>query len=488
MKMGQITIDQIQFELSKNGVMPKSQPSLDKIKQSFIELQKDHNIKHNKNQHIHIAGTNAKGSTAKAIQYAAIANNKKVGFYSSPHILKINERLNYNLQDISDQEFIESYLACKKYIDHYELSHFDAITIMAYYWFHHYCSDFDFIIWEIGLGGLWDSTNAIAHQYNIITNISFDHQEYLGNSLQQIASNKLGIIAENSVSMIGNLDFWQKQDSEATNFALDYIKNKNSQLIASSFFPEKQKSLKSKIQIQNSWPQYYLYFANQSNKQFSITTEQSSNTTSFAVSKNSIPNTLGNLEIKLSAELQQDFPIALMGQRACDNLNLAFDFCTKVLNLDALKVLKSFANIHWPARMQKVKLSNMDIFVSGDHNIHGLISLSEIINHIEYKKLHLLVGFSGERDPEILQNVQKNLKNKNIEYYFISPQFKGIAKKKYLEYCQNNFIQNFHILDSFAEYENLIKQTHSTEDLYICSGSLYLAGDFLNYIQQNQKN
>ncbi|GHU11768.1 bifunctional folylpolyglutamate synthase/dihydrofolate synthase [Alphaproteobacteria bacterium] len=154
-----------------------------------------------------IAGTNGKGTTCAVLQTLLHEAGKNVGFFSSPHLEKINERIKYNCVDVSDEEFCDLFFKvhekvhkkAHEVVQDYDLSFFEYLTFMAvYHFFVSHKNDVDFAVFEVGLGGTFDSTNIIPHNTSVITALGLDHTRILGNSLLDIATNKFGIISENN--------------------------------------------------------------------------------------------------------------------------------------------------------------------------------------------------------------------------------------------------------------------------------------------------
>ena len=148
----------------------------------------------------HIAGTNGKGSTAAMLSSILRAAGLRTGLYTSPHLERINERIRIDGNDISDDDFaaawtrvqsvIEALLASGKLAAH--PTYFECVTAMAFVAFAK--SELDFAIYEVGLGGRLDSTNIVQPEVAVITSIDFDHEDFLGHSIEEIASEKAGII------------------------------------------------------------------------------------------------------------------------------------------------------------------------------------------------------------------------------------------------------------------------------------------------------
>ncbi len=144
---------------------------------------------------IHVAGTNGKGSTCAQLASMLKASGQKVGLYTSPHLIRFNERIRVNGQPISDEEIIAFMAMAESEIEEIESTFFEVSTAMALYHFktHHV----DVAVIETGLGGRLDSTNVIEPVVTVITHISMDHMDILGKDLEKIAREKAGIIKKN---------------------------------------------------------------------------------------------------------------------------------------------------------------------------------------------------------------------------------------------------------------------------------------------------
>lgn len=141
---------------------------------------------------IHIAGTNGKGSTSHAIAAIFQASGYKTGLYTSPHLVDFRERIRINGKQISEADVIQFVEENKGHIERIKPSFFEVTVAMAFHFFA--LQKVDIAIIETGLGGRLDSTNIITPELSIITNIGFDHQNMLGNTLTEIAQEKAGII------------------------------------------------------------------------------------------------------------------------------------------------------------------------------------------------------------------------------------------------------------------------------------------------------
>ncbi len=142
---------------------------------------------------IHIAGTNGKGSIASALANILYRAGYKAGLYTSPHLVRFNERIRINNTEIADNRVVEAYTAVKKaHNGPREATFFEYATAMAIYAFGQ--AGVDWAVIETGMGGRLDATNIIDPEISIISNISLEHRYYLGNTISDIAAEKAGII------------------------------------------------------------------------------------------------------------------------------------------------------------------------------------------------------------------------------------------------------------------------------------------------------
>lgn len=150
---------------------------------------------------IHIAGTNGKGSTSHLIAAALQAAGLKTGLYTSPHLVSMTERIRINGIPIPEEEVAAFISQHRAFLDETQPSFFETITGMAFDWFRK--QQVDVAVVEVGLGGRLDCTNVLTPILSVITNIGFDHTEFLGNTLAQIAREKAGIIKPTVPCVIG---------------------------------------------------------------------------------------------------------------------------------------------------------------------------------------------------------------------------------------------------------------------------------------------
>jgi dihydrofolate synthase/folylpolyglutamate synthase len=164
---------------------------------------------HKKFKSIHVAGTNGKGSTSHMLASVLQSAGYKTGLYTSPHLKDFTERIKINGQEITHSHVIDFVNRIKPHIEVIQPSFFEITVAMA---FDYYASQqIDVAVIEVGLGGRLDSTNVITPVLSVITNISFDHKDILGDTLEKIASEKAGIIKDEVPVVISQ---WQPETSK----------------------------------------------------------------------------------------------------------------------------------------------------------------------------------------------------------------------------------------------------------------------------------
>ena len=157
---------------------------------------------------IHVTGTNGKGSTIAFMRELFVAHGKKVGTFTSPHIISIHDRICINGQSIADKDFIRIANQVKEMEKalletHDQLSFFELLTLIALAYFRE--KGVDLVLLEVGIGGLLDTTNVVTGEIAVVTSIGLDHQETLGDSLEKIAEQKAGIFKTGKKAVIAKL-------------------------------------------------------------------------------------------------------------------------------------------------------------------------------------------------------------------------------------------------------------------------------------------
>jgi dihydrofolate synthase/folylpolyglutamate synthase len=239
MKLADIDINSIEDVLSVERTAKKF--GLTNIRK-FLKLinnpEKDLKI-------IHVAGTNGKGSVCAMISSVLDEAGFKVGMFTSPHLVKINERIRFDNELISDEDFkrIADFIYETEKKNNVSLTFFETLTAMAFIYFNE--RKLDYAVIETGMGGRLDATNVSKPVISVITNIGLEHRDVLGNTIKDIAKEKAGIIKNNSTVV-----------TSAKGKALSIIKKiankKNSRLIIAKRLKNIELNLKGDYQIENA--------------------------------------------------------------------------------------------------------------------------------------------------------------------------------------------------------------------------------------------
>jgi len=166
-----------------------------------LELDKHFNFPHKNFKSIHIAGTNGKGSVAHILTSVLMEAGFNVGLYTSPHLKDFRERIRINGEMMPENDVVSFVENNKDIIENLKPSFFEMTVAMAFDYFSK--QRIDIAVIEVGMGGRLDSTNIISPLVSIITNIGFDHTQFLGETLEKIAIEKAGIIKGNTPVIIG---------------------------------------------------------------------------------------------------------------------------------------------------------------------------------------------------------------------------------------------------------------------------------------------
>jgi dihydrofolate synthase/folylpolyglutamate synthase len=201
-----IKSEQELFDFSRNpniDYTTKNEMKLANIKSSLFSLD---NPQNNLRKIIHIAGTNGKGSVSKFIESGLFSMGFDVTCFTSPHLIKLNERITHNQQQISNEEIFEIIQELQIKLKNTNLSFFEAITLISIIF--NKKKQPEYSIYEVGLGGKFDATNVFLNKkIAIITNIGYDHKEILGKTIEEIASDKCHIIKGTEFAICSKQDY-----------------------------------------------------------------------------------------------------------------------------------------------------------------------------------------------------------------------------------------------------------------------------------------
>ncbi len=387
---------------------------------------------HRKFKSIHIAGTNGKGSCSHTL--AAILQNDgyKVGLYTSPHIMDFRERIKINGECISKEYVIEFVNQEKSLFEKIHPSFFEVTTALAFKYFAE--QHVDYAIIEVGLGGRLDCTNIITPILSIITNISFDHTNFLGNTLEKIAKEKAGIIKQNIPVIIG----------ETTNETKPVFKTCAETMNAEIIYADENDEIISFTMNEDGGITY--------------------NTRSFGI----IQGELGGLYQKKNTNTILHAVRFLYNQHIIKNTGSINNGFYNVCRLTGLI-----------GRWQKIG-SNPSVICDTGHNVGGWTYISRQLQVQKYNKLHIVFGMVNDKDVDGVMC----LLPKNAHYYFTKPQSKrAIPEKDIQRKAMTHGLAGDCYNDVPSAY-TAAKKMATPDDMIFIGGSSYIVSDLLLYIRQ----
>lgn len=387
---------------------------------------------------IHIAGTNGKGSTTSMITEILMGEGYKVGMYTSPFIEEFEERIQINRNNIPKESLAilmdEIKVAVDKVIEagYNHPTEFEIITVLMLLYFKK--ENIDFGVIEVGLGGTLDSTNVIKPIIQVITSISFDHTNLLGNTLEKIAREKAGIIKRGIPTVI-----YPQQEE-----VLKVIKNKCFEMDSE------------------------LYIANNENLKF----------------KNIVNLDKPYQLLKYNNEI--DILLPLLGEHQIINLSVAMQAIEVLNNKDIIdisiaNIVKSIKNVSWKGRLE-VLSNNPYVVIDGAHNIQGIKTLSRNIKkYFKYENLYLILGILADKDVEEMIKIITPMAKK---VYSVTPNSIRGELAESLKDEVSKFNKNCKAFDKYEEAYLEALNDASEKDLILASGSLYMIGDMRKIIRK----
>ena len=378
---------------------------------------------------IHIAGTNGKGSVAHMLAGILQVSGLKVGLYTSPHLKDFRERIKINGEMISEREVINFVENNKIAFEKIKPSFFEMTVCMAFDHFYKYKTDIAII--ETGLGGRLDSTNVITPEISIITNIGLDHTQFLGESKEEIAFEKGGIIKEGVPVVIGESS------------------------------PETDQVFENLSQTRNA----PIYFAD----------------TNFSLENVLIENTEITLDIYKKDALY--FDKVILGTSGKYQLN---NFITTIQSLDLLndhnitedhirQGAKNFSiDTGFQGRWQKLDTKPLTICDTG-HNLDGLSEVLEQLNSMSYNNLHFVYGMVNDKDIDSVLN----LFPKNASYYFCRAKIPRALDASILKNKAAEIGLNGSAFSTVDEAFKTAKENASDDDIVFIGGSTFVVAEVL---------
>jgi len=410
------------FQKVRNGIKPGLERTIELA--NYIENPQ------NNYKVIHIAGTNGKGTVSNMIASVLMESGYKVGLYNSPHLVNFNERIQINGKKITNSDIIKIYKKVRNKANDLNATFFEITTVMAFYYFAY--KKVDIAVIETGMGGRYDSTNICSPILSIITSISYDHMQFLGNTLDEIAYEKAGIIKDNIPVVI------QDNLNNVTNILVNVAKSKKSKIYFSKDIDLNIKKYSKQLYMELIWQEYDAI----------------------------------NLKIPF------------IGTHYLDNLKTvlaSLSILSKDLNLidiNAIKIglKKSKKNFNLRGRLDFLD-RNKNIILSGAHNEDSIDKDLNALCLCGFKLEDLDFYFTCMKDkniPNIIKVLEKYIKN--IIFVDLDNE-RAIKSKEFKSFINRSSVEIERIINIFDINEDL---KNNKKKLFI--GSFYLIGDVIkNY-------
>ncbi|RZI46009.1 bifunctional folylpolyglutamate synthase/dihydrofolate synthase [Rickettsiales endosymbiont of Peranema trichophorum] len=384
---------------------------------------------------VHIAGTNGKGSTLAYLKAVLEAAGYKVHRYTSPHLVRFNERITLAGEEIDDGFLYEVIEETRQAAGDLQVSFFEGTTAAAFLAFHKVKGDI--LLLETGMGGIFDATNVVDKPLlTIITPISYDHMEYLGNTLTSIALEKAGIIKPNVPCIIS----WQFQE------ALEVLKARCRQLHASY----------------SAFGEHWQFEVLKDRFNFIDLESNENNSYSFPLPSLVGPHQIINVSTAIAA---------LQGMNQ-------FEFTME-------HIVQGITNAVWPARLEQIKrgvLYSMlpqgwELWLDGAHNEAGAQMLSVVADQWQDRPLFLINGRTGNRD---IKAFLRHFEDKVALVIGVEVQSEPLAEKaeKIVAGALELGFKAIEMSSVASAIQHCIDNTTVPSRILIC-GSLYLAGDVI---------
>lgn len=404
-------------------------------------------------QSIHIAGTNGKGSCSHTLAAILQSAGYKVGLYTSPHLVDFRERIRINGETISQEYVIRFVESHRSFFEPLHPSFFELTTAMAFRYFAD--RHIDVAVIEVGLGGRLDCTNIIHPDLSIITNISFDHMQFLGNTLAKIATEKAGIIKKGVPVVIG----------ETTEETKPVFLQKAQEVEAPIIFAEEEQRLKGATKFKTCTNRKWTEYPEKHSS--AVQAEEAEAVSGWIYENETYPELEGVLggsyQLKNTNTLLSALPILRKsGYKISDN-----DVRNGFRQVDQMTGLQG--------RWQKLRNSPTIICDTG-HNVAGISYIVEQLKQMKYERLHMVIGMVNDKD---VSGVLALLP-KNAVYYFTKASVKRALSETLLQQIGASAgLQG----NTYPDVQSAVKAAQEKslpEDLIFVGGSSFIVADLLS--------
>lgn len=377
---------------------------------------------------LHVAGTNGKGSTVSMLHNILMRKHRS-GMYTSPHLVKFNERIIAERDQISDRELVEFVQDNKGLIEKLALENrhptfFEATTVLA---FQHFArKKLDYACVEVGLGGRLDSTNIVTPEVSVITQVGYEHADKLGCSLTSIAGEKAGIVKEGIPVVLGDYK------REVVDTVRRIAQSRNSEFVHAP----------SQTEISD------------------------------------IESDLGGTRFKLGTpKSEYRIDLRMLGEFQPSNVACAV---LAIENSNAGNITKNdieagIRNSRWPGRMDIIRKDPV-VMVDGAHNPPAANALRISLKELGIREPTLLLGMLSDKDAFTFLRIMREISGKAV---FTAPDepYRAIPAQKLNEISGGIFRDTKTISDPIQAYE----AAKSDSDFVVVAGSLYLAGTIMEH-------
>jgi len=390
----------------------------------------------------HIAGTNGKGSTAAFLESILRQAGFRTGLNTSPHLEKINERIRVNGEEISDTDFaeiltrvqalIEELLAAGKLRAH--PTYFECVTAMAFQFFAE--SRVDFGVFEVGLGGRLDATNILSPAITLITRVDFDHENFLGHSLREIAMEKAGILKEGVPVVIA------AQRAEAREAILARAHQRNCPMV------ETAEAYRADHQAMEN-----------------------------GCARARVTEMASGWSATLAPQLAGRFQL----QNAINAVAAARVLAARGYGISDAAIVQGIAAAVWPGRLEKLQ-SRPDVYADGAHNPGAARELAAFWEEgFGGRKIFLLYGALRDKAVDEIAGL---LFPHAAEVVFTEPRTpRAISAAQLSEIAAHHAAESSVIRDAEQALDYLVSKA-AAEDAVFITGSLYLVGQLRQYWKQ----
>ena len=383
---------------------------------------------------IHVTGTNGKGSVSAMLAGILRHSGIHTGFYSSPHLVSYTERIRVDGQAISEQEFADCLSSIKVYIDQMVAdgeecpTQFEVLTALAFFYFA--IKHVEYAVIEVGLGGLLDSTNVIVPEVSIITNVTLEHADRCGGTLEGVAHHKAGIIKDD-VPVV----------TAAQGVALDIIRQQ----------------------------------AEEKNADIFVAGED------FSAEFISCESNFQRLEFSsgLLGAVKEPYTLHLLGKHQIENAAVAVMAAKLIHNLDDRITNKTIDDalslVSWPARFERVEMGRQKIIIDGAHNPAGMVALRESLDlYYPAEERVLLLGILKDKDIDTMLDI---LLRPNDTVVVTVPHSDRASDPQLLAGKVAAHVQHVEAVADNDEAMNRALELANGEKLLVMAGSLYLVGE-----------